>query len=67
VTRPKHRVLSFATAAPDAHLRHGNASPELRRLMDRPQAPIVPQRHQPAARHVPGSIAYEVLGGRVVR
>ena len=64
---PKNHTLTFAQAAPDASLRRVAPSAEMQRLMERPQRPATPQRHQPATAHVPGSVAYGVLGGQVIR
>ena len=63
----KNRALTFASAAPDRFVRPVEPSVEMHRLLHRAQGPITPLRHQPATMHVPGSIAYAVLGGRVVR
>ena len=67
MSRPKNRSVTFAKAAPDAAVRRVDATPAMKALMEKPQPPVEVAKHRPADRHVPGSIAYGVLGGGVIR
>lgn len=69
MTGTKNRTLSIATVAPDAAVRKPEA---YRRRWERsaPQAELTPRTPAPNTRkpaYVPGTFAYWVLGGQVVR